>query len=242
MRPPSAAPSSALDLDVFKQRAAAHAVTYVANGMVLGLGHGSTAIHAIRRIGQLISTTQLRDIRAIATSHQVERDARALGIPLVTLQECPEVDLTIDGADEIDPELNVIKGGGGALLREKIVAQASARLIIVADHTKLSPRLGTQFPIPLEVIPFAAQPVLNALAKRGGRPELRTTKAGRLFETDQNNWIIDWHTGPIDDLEKLVAALDRTAGILDHGLFLGLAGRVVTAGPAGVQELTRDQP
>lgn len=226
------------EIDEFKRTAAEHAVRYVESGMVVGLGHGSTAIHALRKIAALLASGELLDIRGIATSKQVERDANALGIPLTTLKECPEVDLTIDGADEIDPELNAIKGGGGALLREKIVAQASARLIIVADYRKLSPKLGTLFPIPLEVLSFAARPVLNRLTKLAGWAEIRE-REGQPFLTDQGNWIIDWHSGVLENPAATAIMLDGLAGVLDHGLFLGMAARVVTAGPEGVREMRR---
>ncbi len=225
--------------DIFKRQAAETAVGHVESGTTLGLGHGSTAIHAIRKISELLESGMLRDIRAIPTSHQVQRDAETLGIPLTTLDECPEVDLTIDGADEVDPALNLIKGGGGALLREKIVAQASRRVIIAVDHTKQSPLLGTRFPIPVEVLPYALQPVLNTLERLGGQPELRRNADGQPFETDQQNWIIDWRTGPLEDPAATARHLDAIAGILGHGLFISVAGRVVSAGPDGVKDLVR---
>lgn len=220
----------------YKRQAAEHAVRYVHSGMVVGLGHGSTAIHALRCIAERITTGDLVDIRGVATSKQVEEDARALNVPLVTLRDYPEVNLTIDGADEVDPDLNVIKGGGGALLREKIVAQASQQLIIVADYRKLSSQLGTRFPVPLEVLSFAAQPVLNRLTKLGGRAVIRES-AGEIFRTDQENWIVDWYAGPLQSPEATARTLDSIAGVLDHGLFLGMATRVVTAGPEGIREL-----
>ncbi|MGD2178729.1 MAG: ribose 5-phosphate isomerase A, partial [Anaerolineae bacterium] len=143
-----------MDIADLKRRAAERAVDFVASGMVVGLGHGSTTVFALRRIAELLQQRELQDILGIPTSTHVERDARKLGIPLTTLEEHSRIDLTIDGADEVDDDLNLIKGGGGALLREKIVAQASRREIIVVDQTKLSPTLGIQWPVPVEVVPF----------------------------------------------------------------------------------------
>ena len=145
-----------MDVDVsqFKRWAAERAVEFVESGMVVGLGHGSTAVFAVRRIAELVKNGQLRGVLGVPCSLQVEEEARGLGIPLTTLDEYPVFDLTIDGADEVDPHLNLIKGGGGALLREKIVAQANRREIIVVDESKLSPALGTRWPVPVEVVPF----------------------------------------------------------------------------------------
>jgi ribose 5-phosphate isomerase A len=232
-------PISPNPADIYKRQAAEAAVRYVESGMVVGLGHGSTAIHAIRKISDLLASGAFHNIRAVPTSNQVQRDAESLGIPLTTLNDCPELDLTIDGADEVDPALNLIKGGGGALLREKIVAQASRRVIIAIDHTKQSPLLGTHFPVPIEVLPFALQPVLNKLEKLAGTADLRRNADGQPFHTDQQNWIIDWHTGPLQDPHETARHLEQIAGILGHGLFLGMVERVIVAGPEGVKDLLR---
>jgi ribose 5-phosphate isomerase A len=222
-----------------KQQAAERAVEFVKSGMVVGLGHGSTAIFAVRRIAELLHKDRLQNILGVSCSRQVERDARQLGIPLTTLDEHPVVDLTIDGADEVDPDLNLIKGGGGALLREKIVAQASRREIIVVDESKLSPALGTHWPVPVEVIPFAWRSQASYLESLGAKVVLRRNEDGAAFRTDQGHLILDCHFGPISDPAQLAARLSERAGIVEHGLFLGLATDVIVAGVEGVRHLKR---
>ncbi len=222
-----------------KQQAAEYAVQFVESGMVVGLGHGSTAIFAVHRIAELLHKGRLQNILGVPCSRQVERDARQLGIPLTTLDEHPVVDLTIDGADEVDPDLNLIKGGGGALLREKIVAQASRREIIVVDETKLSPALGTHWPVPVEVAPFGWRLQAAYLESLGARPVLRLNRDGAPIKTDQGNLILDCHFGPIPDPARLAARLSERAGIVEHGLFLGLATDVIVAGVEGVRHLER---
>ena len=168
-----------------KRRAAERAAESVESGMVVGLGAGSTAAFAVRRISELLREGRLRDILGLPCSTQVEAEARRLGIPLTTLGEHPAVDLTIDGADEVDPELNLIKGGGGALLREKIVAQASRREIIVVDERKLSPALGTHWPVPVEVVPFGWPAQAAYLESLGARPVPRRNPDGALYRAIQ---------------------------------------------------------
>jgi ribose 5-phosphate isomerase A len=224
----------------FKQQAAERAVEFVESGMVVGLGHGSTAIFAVRRIAQLLREGQLQDIFGVPCSRQVEGEAQRLGIPLTTLDEHPVVDLTIDGADEVDPHLNVIKGGGGALLREKVVAQASRREIIVVDESKLSPALGTHWPVPVEVVPFGWRSQAAYLESLGARPVLRQNSDGTPFQTDQGDLILDCHFGPIQDPVQLAARMSERAGIVEHGLFLGLATDVIVAGEQGVRHLKSD--
>jgi ribose 5-phosphate isomerase A len=186
---------------------------------------------------------------AFKRSNAVAALARSLGIPLTTLAEVPVIDLTIDGADEVDPHLNLIKGGGGALLREKIVAQASRREVIVVDAEKLSPALGTRWAVPVEVFPFAWRSQQEYLKGLGARVTLRReqgaagggTGGGAPFRTDEGNMILDCHFGPLPDpvaLEALAARLDGRAGVAGHGLFLGLASEVFVAGTAGVRRLT----
>lgn len=223
-----------------KQQAAERAVEFVKSSMVVGLGHGSTAIFAVRRIAQLLHEGQLRDILGVPCSRQVEEEARRLGIPLTTLNEHPVIDLTIDGADEVDPHLNVIKGGGGALLWEKIVAQASHREIIVVDESKLSPVLGTRRPVPVEVIPFGWRSQALYLESLGARVEVRHHSDGTLFKTDQDNLILDCHFGPISDPARLAARLNERAGIVEHGLFVGLATDIIVGGVGGVRHLKRE--
>ena len=229
-----------LDITQLKQKAAEHAVEFVESGMIVGLGHGSTAIFAVRRIAQLVRESQLQDILGVPCSRQVEEEARRLGIPLTTLDEHPIVDLTIDGADEVDPHLNVIKGGGGALLREKIVAQASRREIIVVDESKLSPALGTRWPVPVEVAPFGWRSQVAYLESLGAQPVLRRDSDGTPFKTDQGNLILDCHFGPIQDPVQLAARMSERAGIVEHGLFLGLATDVIAASSQGIRHLKRD--
>ena len=228
-----------MDIAQLKQQAAEYAAQFVTSGMVVGLGHGSTAIVAVRAIAARLATGELKDIVAIPCSRQTEADARALGIPLTTLEETPAIDLTIDGADEVDPALNLIKGGGGALLREKIVAQASRREIIAVNEDKLVPALGTVWAVPVEVIPFGWRSQADYLDALGAEVTLRRSSDGELFRTDQGNLILDCRFGPIAQPEKLAAQIRARAGIVEHGLCLGMADDVIIAGPAGIRHLRR---
>ena len=227
------------DTSHLKQQAGEYAVRFVESGMILGLGHGSTTFFAIRRISEMLKRGDLHDILCVPCSSQVEKDTQQFGVPLTTLNEHPVLDLTIDGADEIDPYMDLIKGGGGALLREKIVAQASRREIIVADESKLSPALGTQWAVPVEVVPFGWRVQATTLESLGAEPVLRLTEDGTPFHTDQGNWILDCRFGPIQDPAQLAARLDGRAGIVEHGLFLGLATDIIIATPDGIRHLKR---
>jgi ribose 5-phosphate isomerase A len=232
---------SAPDVDArarHKREAAERAVDLVQSGMVVGLGTGSTAIFAVRRIGQLLRAGQLRDVVGVPTSGAVAEEAGRLGIPLA-LDGAREIDLTIDGADEVDPELDLIKGGGGALFHEKIVAQASRREVIVVDDTKLSPWLGTRWAVPVEVVPFAWQSQARFLRSLGAEVTRRQGAGGQPTVTDEGNWILDCAFGPIAAPRDLGARLDARTGIVEHGLFIGLATDVIVAGPAGIRHLTR---
>jgi ribose 5-phosphate isomerase A len=220
-----------------KRQAAEKAVEFVRSGMVLGLGAGTTVHFALLRIAQLLADGHLRDIRGVPCSLAVAEEARRLGIPLTTLDEHPWLDLTIDGADEVDSQLNLIKGGGGALLREKIVAQASRREIIVVDESKLSPALGTQRAVPVEVVPFGLRTQILFLESLGARVELRRGPDGTPVRTDQGNLLLDCHLGPIADPAALAACLAGRAGIVEHGLFIGLATDVIVAGHDGLRHL-----
>jgi ribose 5-phosphate isomerase A len=200
-----------------KQQATDRALEYVQSGMVVGLGAGSTETLATRRIGQLLHEGRLRDIIGFPCSSVVEAEARALGIP-ITLDPPGAVDLTIDGADEVDPELNLIKGGGGALLREKIVAQASLREIIIVDESKLSPALGTHWPLPVEVIPCGGHSQKRFIESMGARVTVRQQRDGTPFKTDQGNLIFDCAFGPIRHPAALAALLDARAGVVEHGV------------------------
>lgn len=228
-----------METERWKKEAAEAAVELVRPGMVIGLGHGSTARYALLKIAELLRTGKLWDVRGVPCSKKVEEEARALGIPLTTLEEHPELDLTIDGADEIDPDLNVIKGGGGAMLREKIVAQATRHEIIVADETKFSPRLGTKAAVPVEVLPFGWQTHLRFLESLGAKVSLRRNPDGSPFLTDQGNFVLDCRFGPIADAARLSRELGNRAGILGHGLFVNLVHEVFLAGPSGLRRLTR---
>jgi ribose 5-phosphate isomerase A len=224
-----------------KEKAAWYAVQFVHTGMVVGLGAGSTAAFALRRLGELLREGQLKNVLGVPCSLQVEGEARDLGVPLTTLEEHPLLDLTIDGADEVDPNLNLIKGGGGALLREKIVAQASRREIIVVDGSKLSPALGTHWPVPVEVMPFGWRSQIHFLESLGARVVLHRDIGGNPFQTDQGNWLMDCHFGPIPDPGRLATELSQRAGVIEHGLFLGLATDVVVATDKGIRHLERGE-
>ena len=221
-----------------KQEAAERAVELVRPGMMVGLGTGSTAIFAVRRIGELRRAGRLHDIVGVPTSRAVEAEARRFGIPLA-LDGARDIDLTIDGADEVDPDLELIKGGGGALFHEKIVAQASRREVIVVDDGKLSARLGTHWAVPVEVVPFAWQSQVRFLQALGARVARRPGAGGQPFVTDEGNWILDCAFGPLAAPRELAQRLDARTGIVEHGLFIGLATDVIVAGPAGIRHLTR---
>lgn len=207
--------------------------------MIVGLGFGTTAIHALRLISEMLQSGELQEIRAVPTADSIEQAAHDHNIPVTTLGAVKSIDITIDGADEIDPELNLIKGGGGALLREKIVAQATNREIIVADHTKRSPKLGTNFDLPVEVLPFGWEAQIDFLRHLGAAPQRRMTLDGDPFISDSGNFIIDCKFGPIPALDSLARSLEGRAGIVEHGLFLGLASEAVIAGPDGVEHIER---
>ncbi len=228
------------DLKPLKQQAAERAVEFIQAGMVVGLGHGSTAAFAILRIAELLAAGELRDIIVVPCSRQVEGTARELGISLTTLDERPVIDLTIDGADEVDPRLELIKGGGGALLREKMVAQASRREIIVIDETKLSPALGTLRALPVEVTAFGWKTQSAYLEGLGAGVTRRTEKDGSPFQTDGGHYILDCAFGPIRDPAALASRLESRAGIVEHGLFLGLASDVIVATERGLRHLKRE--
>lgn len=223
----------------FKQQAAEKAVDFINSGMVIGLGEGSTAIFALRKIGELYTSGILTNILGIACSQKVEQEAHQYGIPLTTLNENPVIDITIDGADEVDPQFNLIKGGGGALLREKIVAQASKREIIVIDRSKWSKQLGTHWPLPIEVAPFGWEVHTGFFKTIGGKPLRRNDNQGNPYLTDQGNFIIDCDFGPIHDAEQLSIELKARAGIIEHGLFINIATDVIIAGKDGIQHLSK---
>jgi ribose 5-phosphate isomerase A len=224
-----------------KKRAAERSVKFIESGMVVGLGHGSTALFALQRIAELLKGGVLSDLLGVPCSSQVEEEARKLGIPLTTFDEHPVIDLTIDGADEVDGNLDLIKGGGGALLREKIVAQASRREIIVVDESKLSPALGTLRAVPVEVIPFGWQSQALYLESLGATVIPRKDDNEKTFMTDQGNLILDCNFGPISNPESLAEALNARTGVVEHGLFLGLATDLIVANSKGIYHRTRNK-
>lgn len=224
---------------LLKQRAAEQAAQFVKSGMVVGLGTGSTAIFATRRIAYLLNTGQLKNITGIATSRATETEAQRLGIALLADDLPRQVDVTIDGADELDSRLQLIKGGGGALLREKIVAQASHRVIIVADESKLSDQLGTNFKLPVEVLQFGWRSQARYLESLGASIEIRQAADGSQFATDSGNLILDCGFGPIADPSQLALHLNQRAGIVEHGLFLDIATDAIIAGPNGLRHVIR---
>jgi ribose 5-phosphate isomerase A len=231
-----------LSQDTFKKQAAEYAIdTYVQSGMVLGLGMGSTARYAHLRLAERLKNGELKNIVGIPCSRHVEALARNLGIPLTDLEHHPKVDLVYDGADEVDPALNLIKGGGGALLWEKIVHQSATTRIIIVDEGKRVARLGTRWPIPVEVIPFGLGAVRAYLEDLGAKTRLRRAVDDVPFRTDENNLILDAHFGPLEDLPRMDAQLKARAGIVEHGLFLGLAQIVVWAGAEGVSVMDRQE-
>jgi ribose 5-phosphate isomerase A len=213
------------------KRAAGEAAAdrFVVHGMRVGLGTGSTAVWAIRRIAALLADGTLRDVAGVPTSQAAQAEAVRAGIPLTTLDEHPVLDVTIDGADEVSPNLDLVKGGGGAHLREKIVAQASIRLVIVVDEAKLVPALGTGFAIPVEVVPMAIRPEQGFLEALGARVTVRLGADGARFVTDEGNHILDADFGPVAEPAVLLDALHSRAGIVEVGLFLDMASYVVVA-------------
>ena len=217
-----------------KLHAAGRALAMVEPGMTLGLGSGTTAAYWIKLLGEQVRDRGLR-IRAIASSEDSERLGRSYGIPFVTFEECRRIDLTVDGADEIAPGLALIKGGGGKLLREKIVAGASNRFVIVADESKLVEKLG-RFPLPVEVIQMAAPLVSDSLRELGFTPAIRVNQDGTRYITDEGNLILDCSGLLIDNPEATAAKIDSIIGVVEHGLFLGMADLALIAGAEGVIE------
>jgi ribose 5-phosphate isomerase A len=231
-----------MDAEAQKRAAAARAVEFVRPGMRLGLGTGSTAAHFVELIGERVRGGL--DVIAVPTSQATHDQAARCGIPLATLDEVTALDLTVDGADEIAPDLSLIKGGGGALLREKIVAAASARMIVIADQSKCVDALG-RYPLPVEVAPFGVAATLreleNAVAaiQRPGALTLRKGRDGHAFVTDGGHWIVDAALGRIDDPKTMAHALCDIPGVMEHGLFIELAQMAIVAGPDGVKLIER---
>jgi ribose 5-phosphate isomerase A len=231
-----------MDVEALKRAAAARAVELVRPGMRLGLGTGSTANHFVELLAERVGKGL--DVVAVPTSEATHALATRLGITLTTLDETPELDLTVDGADEIAPDLTLVKGGGGALLREKVVAAASARMVVIADQSKWVQTLG-RFPLPVEIAPFGATATRRAVeivATAAGCPGpavLRRAAAGHAFVTDGGHWLLDARLQHIPDPPTLAARLAAVPGVMEHGLFIGLAEAAIVAGPDGVRLIER---
>lgn len=210
----------------------------VQSGMVLGLGSGSTAAYATKAVGRRLAAGEIRNILCVPSSDETARLARALRIPLTTLSETPVLDLYIDGADEIDPQLDLIKGLGGFLLREKVVATTARHVIIVGDERKLVQHLGERSPLPVEVIPFAQRPVSDHLESLGARIIVRV-KEGQTFITDEGNIILDCYFDEIADPAALGQAVRAQPGVVEHGFFFGIADEAIVAMSGGVERLKR---
>jgi ribose 5-phosphate isomerase A len=227
-----------MDIEAQKRAAAARAVEFVHPGMRLGLGTGSTAKHFVELLSERVHAGL--DVIGVPTSETTRALAEKLGIKLTTLDETPELDLTVDGADEIAPDLTLIKGGGGALLREKIVASASATMLVIADESKCVSQLG-RFPLPVEILPFGAQATrraVEAAASAAGCPGaaiVRKGPNGHAFVTDGGHWVLDAQLQRIPDPQALAAQLAVIPGVMEHGLFIGLARTAIVAGPDGVR-------
>jgi ribose 5-phosphate isomerase A len=224
--------------DQEKEAAARASLRFVRDGDIVGLGTGSTAVYAVRFLGERVQAGL--KIRGIPTSIHTQDLATSLGIPLTTLDEVQEIDVTIDGADEFDPQLRLIKGGGGALLREKIVASATKKFVIIADSSKQVPVLG-KFPVPVEVIKFAEALVAKKISAMGAAVKARADASGRKFITDEGNHILDCHFGQIPDPPALARKLETTPGVVEHGLFIGMASIALIGKGTQVLEIPRKE-
>jgi ribose 5-phosphate isomerase A len=224
------------DADAAKRLAAQKSLEFISNGMVVGLGTGSTATHFIKLLGERVQRGL--KIRGISSSKASAELAKSLSIPVIDLQECPEIDVAVDGADEVGPGLALIKGGGGALLREKIVVSAAKRFIVVADSTKVVKRLG-KFPLPVEVIPMASTLVARKLLDLGLSSKVRRVKTGGEYITDEGNLILDCASTEIQDPDALAASIRKIIGVVEHGLFLHMAEMALIADGADVVRLDK---
>jgi ribose 5-phosphate isomerase A len=208
----------------------------VKDGQVVGLGTGSTAAYFIQLLAEKVKAGMR--VRGIPTSVRSKELAESLGIPLITLDDCQEIDVTVDGADEVDPQLRLIKGGGGAMLREKIVASATKKLVIVADASKQVPRLG-RFPLPVEVIRFAQALIAKRITALGANVQIRQADDGKPYVTDENHHILDCRFGEIRDPDGLARELSQMPGVVEHGLFVGMASVALFARGSEIVELRR---
>ena len=222
--------------DELKRQAAIAALDEIRNNMIVGLGTGSTASHFIRELGKRVKGGL--SVLGIPTSEASRILAGEVGVSLTTLKEHPEIDVTVDGADEVSPDLDLIKGLGGALVREKIVAHASRRVIIVVDDSKLVERLGTRAPIPVEVVPFAVDSVMLQLVRWNGSVKIRE-RNGQPFISDNANLILDWQYGAIDDPHGVEMKLKGITGVVDSGIFAKVAAQVIVAGGSSIRKISR---
>jgi len=222
--------------DQEKEAAARASLRYIKDGQVVGLGTGSTAAHFIKFLGEEVKRGMR--IRCIPTSVRSQELAQSLGIPLITLDDCQEIDVTVDGADEVDPQLRLIKGGGGAMLREKIVASATKQMIVVADASKRVEKLG-RFPLPVEIIRFAQSLIAKRITALGAQVTLRRDEAGNPYVTDENNHILDCKFGEMRDPDGLARELSGMPGVVEHGLFVGMASVALFARGNEIVELKR---
>jgi len=228
------------DVTHLKESAAEFAVNeFIHSNMIIGLGTGSTANFVLSRISELIKLGEVKNLKGIPSSLRIEIEAKRLGIPLTDFKAHPTIDVTIDGADEVDPDMNLIKGGGGALLREKIIAQASKREIIIVDDSKLSDKLGMKWPVPVEIIPFGWESHNKFFTAIDAKPVLRLTETGLPFTTDEGNFIIDLHLGEIENVYSLAEYLNSRAGIVEHGLFIDIATDLIVSSEQGIQHITK---
>jgi len=226
---------------LMKQEVGKAAADRVQSGSIVGLGTGSTTAYTIQFLGDRLKTGELKDIVGIPTSFQAEVLAKQYGIPLTTLDAVDHIDIAIDGADEVDPQKNLIKGGGAAHTREKIVDYLAEQFIVVVDSSKIVERLGSSFPVPVEVIPMAIAPVMRAIEKLGGKPELRmgVKKAGPVI-TDQGNMVVDVKFDTIDDPANLEKTLNNIPGVLENGIFVGVTDLVLVGEVQNGQPIVRE--
>ncbi len=224
-----------MDARELKRQAALHAAEYVESGMTIGLGTGSTASEFVRAIAEKLDSGELKDLRFVSSSVKTDKLAAELGITIEDIDDVEEIDLSIDGVDEINENFIAIKGGGGSLLYEKIMAVNSKLNIAIADDSKLVEDLG-KFPLAVEVVKRGSDKLLQRFANLGYEPSFRQ-KDGEIFVSDDNNYIIDLHLKKIENPRELAAELEAYTGVVEHGLFLGLASKIILAGEDGVREI-----
>ena len=225
--------------DILKRKAAEKAVEFIKSDMILGFGTGSTFNHVLNVLSEKLKSAELKNIVGVPSSERTQKLADELKIPTTTLSKNISLDLTIDGADEVDDKLNLIKGGGGAHLREKIIAQASKQYIIIVDESKISKSLGEKWTVPIEVIKMAFEVEIQFLKSIGAEVKPRIDSNGSLFVTDEDNYIVDANFGIIKNPKKLARKLERRAGIVEHGIFVNMADFVIVAGKSGIEVLEK---